>query len=85
MFSKQINSFTPGRCEGNFTSLFFKLILRIGILSTSWEIGLSLVAQSSIDATSASVWVMAWSRQVDPELCRHMATRSQRVENSHIL
>ena len=31
------NSLAPGRCGSNFTSLFFKLISRIDILSTSCE------------------------------------------------
>ena len=65
------------RRGNNFISVFFKLILWVGILSTSSAIGLRWVAQNSF-----SLMIREWlgagrhlaitPASVDPYLCRHM-------------
>ena len=59
-----INSLAHGRCGSNFTGVFFKLILQIGILGTSSEIGLRGVPQNPIKDKSTLGQVMAWCHQV---------------------
>ena len=58
------DSWAPGRCGNNFTSVFLKLILLLDIMSTSCEIGLRWVPHNPIgNSTSTLVKVMAWCRQ----------------------
>ena len=63
-----VNSLFPERYGSNLTSVFFKLFLRIDILSTSCEIGLRWVPQNPTDDNSTLIKVMTWAN-VDPDLC----------------
>ena len=54
---------TPEKFRSNFTSLFFKLVLRVDTFGTFRKIGLRWVPQSPIDDKSTLVQVMAWCRQ----------------------
>ena len=56
-----VNSLAPERCRNNFTSVFFKLILGIDILST--EICLWWVPQNPINDKSTLFQVMYWCCQ----------------------
>ena len=58
-----INSLSPGTNCRNLSSVFFKLILLIDIMSTSCEIGLRWMPQISIHYESTLVQVMTWCRQ----------------------
>ena len=49
----------------------FKLILRINILNTSYEMNFRWLSQNFVDDKSKLIQVMA--ENVDPDLCRHMA------------
>ena len=59
----KINSLSPGRCEGKFVSVFFKLILRIDILGISCKIALSVLPQNTTDKKSILHQVMDWCHQ----------------------
>ena len=59
----QVNLLTPGISGSNFTSVSFKPISWIDILSTSRKIGLRWMPQNPIDDKSTLVQVMAWCRQ----------------------
>ena len=50
--STRVNSLAPERCGSNFTSVVFKCILHMDILSTSCDIGHSWVPQSPTDDNS---------------------------------
>ena len=56
-------SLVPEKCRRNFASVLFKLILRIDILETSYEIGLRWVPQNPTEYKSTLAQVMAWYRQ----------------------
>ena len=55
--------------------VFFKLILQIEILNTSFEIGLRSVPENTFGDESTLFQVMAWCRQAKlTEICLHMAS-----------
>ena len=56
------NSLAPGRCDNDFHSVIFKLILDIHILSTYCDF--RWMPQSTLDDNSTLVKVMAWCCQV---------------------
>ena len=59
----RFNSKAPERYEHNLTSVFFKLIWLIDILSTSSKISLGWMPQNPTDGKSTLVQVMAWCYQ----------------------
>ena len=68
--ANELTDCPPVRYGSNFSSAFFKLILRINVLilridvsSTSCEIGVRWVPQNTSDDESTLVQVMAWCRQ----------------------
>ena len=63
IWSSSLNSLTTGRCGNNFAYLISKLILRIYIFSTSFDIGLMRVPWDRIEYESTWVQVMDWWRQ----------------------
>ena len=64
-----------GGTGDNFTSLFFKLILRIDILSTYCEFALRWVPENIFADKSALAHVMAWCRQATSHQLNHCWTR----------
>ena len=78
------NSLTPGRCVSHFKSIIFKLIVQNYSLRTHFEIALSWMPQNLTNEKSTLVreWLGAVTQQaitlanVDPDLCRHMASLS---------
>ena len=71
-----VNSLAPERCGSKFTSVFFKLILRIDILSTSFENGHWWVPQNPIDDDKSTlVQVMTCFRQATSLLPEPMWTQ----------
>ena len=57
------NSMVPGKCGCNPNNVFFKLKPWVNILSTSSEIVLRRIPQSTFDAKLTLVRVMGWCRQ----------------------
>ena len=62
-----MNLLAPEWCKSNFTSVFFKLIKQIDILSTAYKIGFSWVTANSIDDKLTLVQVMACCHQANVE------------------
>ena len=62
----------PWEMYKKFCKYIFKLILRFDILNTSYEMGFSWLPQNFVDDKSKLIQVMA--ENVDPDLCRHMAS-----------
>ena len=63
----------PGRCASNVKCAIYTLISWIDILSISHETALMSMSQNPIDDRSSLVQVITRAN-VDPDLCRHMAS-----------
>ena len=73
-----VKSLALGRCGGDFESVNFDYTLWIKFISLMWMPEIFFVAKSTL------VQVMAWCRQVHPDLSRHDITIGHSELNNRV-